>query len=84
RFIGSMIEVRRNHQKRHNTGRPEATDDGDKLRNCSIEEKGYEENIFCHSILHRLSVSISISTKEDSDKEKLMFKLGLDPRISDS
>ncbi|KAJ9586267.1 hypothetical protein L9F63_020087, partial [Diploptera punctata] len=22
--------------------RPEATDDGDKLRNCSIEEKGYE------------------------------------------
>ncbi|KAJ9583125.1 hypothetical protein L9F63_022539, partial [Diploptera punctata] len=29
-------------KKRHNTGRPEATDDGDKLRNCSIEEKGYE------------------------------------------
>ncbi|KAJ9599600.1 hypothetical protein L9F63_009917, partial [Diploptera punctata] len=27
-------------KKRHNTGRPEATDD--KLRNCSIEEKGYE------------------------------------------
>ncbi|KAJ9588316.1 hypothetical protein L9F63_018314 [Diploptera punctata] len=29
-------------KKRHNTGRPEATDDGDKLRNCNIEEKGYE------------------------------------------
>ncbi|KAJ9595542.1 hypothetical protein L9F63_013251, partial [Diploptera punctata] len=29
-------------KKRHNTGRPEATDDGDKLRNCSLEEKGYE------------------------------------------
>ncbi|KAJ9581122.1 hypothetical protein L9F63_023699, partial [Diploptera punctata] len=29
-------------KKRHNTGRPEATDDGDKLRNCSIEEKRYE------------------------------------------
>ncbi|KAJ9598700.1 hypothetical protein L9F63_010610, partial [Diploptera punctata] len=29
-------------KKRHNTGRPQATDDGDKLRNCSIEEKGYE------------------------------------------
>ncbi|KAJ9598843.1 hypothetical protein L9F63_026620, partial [Diploptera punctata] len=29
-------------KKRHNTSRPEATDDGDKLRNCSIEEKGYE------------------------------------------
>ncbi|KAJ9593368.1 hypothetical protein L9F63_015072, partial [Diploptera punctata] len=27
---------------RHNTGRREATDDGDKLRNCSLEEKGYE------------------------------------------
>ncbi|KAJ9600742.1 hypothetical protein L9F63_001097, partial [Diploptera punctata] len=25
-------------KKRHNTGRPEATD-GDKLRNCNIEEK---------------------------------------------
>ncbi|KAJ9585808.1 hypothetical protein L9F63_002399, partial [Diploptera punctata] len=29
-------------KKRHNTGRPEATDNGDKLRNCSIEEKRYE------------------------------------------
>ncbi|KAJ9596006.1 hypothetical protein L9F63_012827, partial [Diploptera punctata] len=29
-------------KKRHNTGRPEATDDGDKLPNCSLEEKGYE------------------------------------------
>ncbi|KAJ9587012.1 hypothetical protein L9F63_019391, partial [Diploptera punctata] len=29
-------------KKRHNTGRPEATDNGGKLRNCSIEEKGYE------------------------------------------
>ncbi|KAJ9601773.1 hypothetical protein L9F63_000065, partial [Diploptera punctata] len=24
------------------SGRPEATDDGDKLRSCSLEEKGYE------------------------------------------
>ncbi|KAJ9596345.1 hypothetical protein L9F63_012620, partial [Diploptera punctata] len=29
-------------KKRHNTGRPEATDDGYKLRNCSLGEKGYE------------------------------------------
>ncbi|KAJ9589604.1 hypothetical protein L9F63_017189, partial [Diploptera punctata] len=29
-------------KKRPNTSRPEATDDGDKLRNCSLEEKGYE------------------------------------------
>ncbi|KAJ9599053.1 hypothetical protein L9F63_010510, partial [Diploptera punctata] len=38
-------------KKRHNTGRPEATDDGDKLRNCSIEEKRYEvseRSIFTH------------------------------------
>ncbi|KAJ9582937.1 hypothetical protein L9F63_022698, partial [Diploptera punctata] len=33
--------------KRHNTGRPEATDDGDKLRNCNIEEKGYEIMLSC-------------------------------------
>ncbi|KAJ9584974.1 hypothetical protein L9F63_020679, partial [Diploptera punctata] len=32
-------------KKRHNTGRPEATDDGDKLRNCSIEEKEYEKRV---------------------------------------
>ncbi|KAJ9574347.1 hypothetical protein L9F63_026008, partial [Diploptera punctata] len=43
RFIGPPTEVRRKTaKKRHNTGRPEATDDGDKLRNCSIEEKRYE------------------------------------------
>ncbi|KAJ9590303.1 hypothetical protein L9F63_027858, partial [Diploptera punctata] len=39
--VGS-ISKKETAKKRHNTGRPEATDDGDKLRNCSIEEKGYE------------------------------------------
>ncbi|KAJ9594372.1 hypothetical protein L9F63_014214, partial [Diploptera punctata] len=38
--LGSKKETAK---KRHNTGRPEATDDGDKLRNCSIEGKGYED-----------------------------------------
>ncbi|KAJ9583730.1 hypothetical protein L9F63_021929, partial [Diploptera punctata] len=37
-------------KKRHNTGRPEATDDGDKLRNCSIEEKGYEGAVYWLSV----------------------------------
>ncbi|KAJ9574000.1 hypothetical protein L9F63_008597, partial [Diploptera punctata] len=37
------ISKKKTAKKQHNTGRPEATDDGDKLRNCSLEEIGYEE-----------------------------------------
>ncbi|KAJ9586021.1 hypothetical protein L9F63_020318, partial [Diploptera punctata] len=37
------LSKKKTAKKQHNTGRQEATDDGDKLQNCSIEEKGYEE-----------------------------------------
>ncbi|KAJ9587330.1 hypothetical protein L9F63_019157, partial [Diploptera punctata] len=42
-------------------GRPEATDDGDKLRNCSIEEKGYEGSSRYGNIERSSSFSLSMS-----------------------
>ncbi|KAJ9591087.1 hypothetical protein L9F63_002368, partial [Diploptera punctata] len=53
-------------KKRHNTGRPEATDDRDKLRNCSIEEKGYEVRTFKNLCLNYFMVLVLKTHKKSS------------------
>ncbi|KAJ9590247.1 hypothetical protein L9F63_016634, partial [Diploptera punctata] len=62
-------------KKRHNTGRPEATDDGDKLRNCSIEEKRYELNsLSSRSDILDKAASSPVDAIAQQDRQLLLIK----------
>ncbi|KAJ9576792.1 hypothetical protein L9F63_006633, partial [Diploptera punctata] len=67
-----MLEVHRSTdrrkkttKKRRNTGRQESIDDGDKLRNCSLEGKGYEKIIHENEVFSCDKCELVFEEEED-------------------